>query len=112
MLHIDRLMPSIDKLGKCSLQQSINRKNDLNIASAWLKGNTFTDDIIELLDVLTKSQEQWYGAVPCTRHPLDTVFSQQRSRPQNVAVIGVDGSQIFPDRHSAVIFYLIQKLIL
>ena len=108
MLHIERLSQSIDRMGKRMLNGNANRKSDLNIATTWLKENPSTDLLLERLHFLTESEQRWEGAVPCTKQPLNTTIYVPPSRPESVTVIGVDGSQIFPDRHAAVLYYLIQ----
>jgi len=90
------------------LEQSVNRKSDLAVAMSWLRQNPSTSTLQKRIKSLIEREERWEGVIPCTNHPLDATFSVPSARPESVTVIGVDGSQIFPDRHAAVLYYLIQ----
>ena len=108
MLHIERLSQSIDRMGKRLLKNISDRESDLTIASSWIKDNPSIYALIEQLNTFIERDQRWDGAIPCTDQPLTTTISVNRSHPDSVTVIGVDGSQIFPDRHAAVQYYLIQ----
>ncbi|MCK5634456.1 MAG: DNA double-strand break repair nuclease NurA [Anaerolineales bacterium] len=49
--------------------------------------------------------DRWTGAIP-TDEVLDQTFPPPKA-PQNLHVIGADGSQIYPDRHASAFYYLI-----
>jgi hypothetical protein len=95
-------------MGKLMQNHIADRKSDLATAVKWLRERSSTAALLERLQTVIESELSWEGALPCTNSPLDTPICASNSRPQNVTVIGVDGSQIFPDRHAAVLYYLIQ----
>ncbi|TFG72960.1 MAG: DNA double-strand break repair nuclease NurA [Anaerolineales bacterium] len=108
MLHIERLSKAIDSMGKSMLNQRANQRNDLSVAMGWLRSNLSNAVLQKRLQSIIESEAGWEGVIPCTNHPLDETFAVPATRPESVTLIGVDGSQIFPDRHGAVLYYLIQ----
>ena len=108
MLHIERLSKAIGDMGKSMLNQRVNQRNDLSVAMGWLKSNLSNAVLQQRLQSITESEAGWEGVLPCTNHPLDATFAVPATRQESVTLIGVDGSQIFPDRHAAVLYYLIQ----
>jgi hypothetical protein len=51
------------------------------------------------------TEQKWRGAIP-TREPLDLVQDPPK-QPTRYTIIAGDGSQIYPDLHGAVLYYLI-----
>jgi hypothetical protein len=58
-----------------------------------------------LLDAVERAGDQWRGAAPKTER-IDTVHPPPPLSPQ-LNVIGSDGSQIYVDRHSPFLYFLI-----
>ena len=54
---------------------------------------------------IARVDNHWPGAVP-TQEPLDLIVSPP-PLPDQLTVIGVDGSQIYPDRHSPTFYFMI-----
>ncbi len=52
------------------------------------------------------ASKTWTGAKP-TREPIAATFPLPSAPSPNATVIAVDGSQIYPDKHSALQYYLI-----
>jgi hypothetical protein len=107
MLHIERLSISINKMGKYFSDLSTTRSSDLTTATSWLN-ESVKPELVERLQSQKAREERWDGALPCTNDPLHARISEQGSTSMNEIIIGADGSQIYPDRHAAVQYFLIQ----
>ncbi len=46
--------------------------------------------------------------LPAGAAPPNALIAAERTPPRDVVVVGVDGSQIMPDRHAAILYYLLQ----
>jgi hypothetical protein len=62
-------------------------------------------DHSDLQSRIKKAGNRWTGAIP-TEETLNLTFPPPKA-PQSLHVIGADGSQIYPDRHAAAFYYLI-----
>jgi hypothetical protein len=62
-------------------------------------------DHSDLQSKIKKAGNRWTGAIP-TGETLNLTFPSPAT-PKTLHVIGADGSQIYPDRHAAAFYYLI-----
>jgi hypothetical protein len=53
---------------------------------------------------LEKTNQGWDGALPFADEPI-LLRKPAPPVPQNITLVAVDGSQIYPDRHAAVLYY-------
>ncbi len=108
MLHIERLSAEIEALSQSTTEGRSQQAAQLVDARQWLAEAPSPDELRAQLAHLAARDEGWHGALPTTDAPLDAYTRAEEYPGQGAILVGVDGSQIYPDRHSAVLYYLIQ----
>lgn len=108
MLRIERLSKEVQQVGKHCLEKQATCKSELDIALRWLQEKPSPIKLREQINQLENPGINGVTVVPCTEKAFTTTQKTITARPDSVVAIGVDGSQIFPDRHAALQYYLIQ----
>lgn len=108
MLHLERLKTDIETLGQLAVERQTQRAGDVEMALRWLDEPPEPEVLRSRLADVTAGEADWSGALPVTDLPVNARFSTDGELPRGATLIGVDGSQIFPDPHAAVLYYLIQ----
>lgn len=105
MLELRKLLDKVDQLS----QDIADRRQSYSVlireAREALTNIAVDDDLAAKIQAAITAESTWRGAEPLE----DTL--DRRVSPQAVAdtlsLIGVDGSQIYPDRHGPVMYYLL-----
>ncbi len=109
MLRIAELRKTTEAFGEFAVSQHRRREQELAQALPWWEQLPPPAELRESLARLEREGHPWEGAFPASDRPLTTTFQATAEEPPTGTVlIGVDGSQIFPDRHAALLYYLIQ----
>lgn len=108
MLHIERLSTEIEALSQSTTEGRSQQAAQLEDARQWLAEAPSPDELRARLAHVAARDEGWHGALPTTDAPLDAYTYADDHPGPGVVLVGADGSQIYPDRHSAVLYYLIQ----
>ena len=108
MLHIERLKTDIDVLSRLAAERQTSREDDVARALRWLAEAPDPATLRERLAPVTSGENDWPGALPATAAPLAARTTVAADPPRGTVVIGVDGSQVYPDAHAAALYYLIQ----
>ena len=108
MLHIERLKTDIDVLSRLAAERQSLREDDVVRALRWLVEAQDPATLRERLAPVTSSEHNWPGALPAADAALDTRVTVTGDPPHGAVVIGVDGSQVYPDAHAVALYYLIQ----
>jgi len=108
LLHIERLKTDINALSRLAAERQTLREDDVARALRWLAAAPDPATLRERLALVTSGDHDWPGALPATAAPLAARFTGDGDPPHGTVVIGVDGSQVYPDPHAAVLYYLIQ----
>ncbi len=108
MLHIERLKADIDTLSRLAVERQTQREDDVARALRWLAEAPDSTTLRERLAPVATGEHDWPGALPAVDVPLDARFTVRSDPPHGTVVIGVDGSQVYPDPHAAALYYLIQ----
>ncbi len=108
MLHIERLKTDIEALSRLAVERQTLREDDVARALRWLAEAPDPATLRERLAPVTSGDHDWPGALPAADAPLTARFTVDGDPPHGTVVIGVDGSQVYPDPHAAVLYYLIQ----
>lgn len=108
MLHIERLKADIDALSRLAVERQTLREDDVARALRWLAEAPDPATLRGRLAPVTSGDHDWPGALPADDAPLDAHLMVDGDPPHGTVVIGVDGSQVYPDPHAAVLYYLIQ----
>lgn len=103
-LDLPELLPQIQQAGADMAQQLQASAARLPKAIQALSACGSLDHD-SLSAKLAKAGDRWPGAVPTTADLTSTTSSPPP--PTTFNVLGADGSQILPDRHSPVLYYLI-----
>lgn len=98
-LDLSRLVRAAEEMGQTLAEQERDFGNRVEEARRWL--DRFADAHPSLVDAAAE-----VGAAIPTPEPLNTVV-RCPPIPARFTVIGADGTAIHPDRHSAVLYYLI-----
>jgi hypothetical protein len=94
----------VQELGRDAVHRA-KVKVDLTRDSLQVLHEIAAKDPQHLIDVAVRMGNQWRGAIP-TSERMDETFPPPPMRPQ-LNVIGSDGSQIYVDRHSPFLYFLI-----
>jgi len=108
VLHIERLRVDIEALSRLALERQTLREDDIARALRWLAEAPEATTLRERLATVTTGNHDWPGALPAGDALLDARFTVDGDPPRGTVVIGVDGSQVYPDPHAAAFYYLIQ----
>lgn len=108
MLHIERLKTDIDMLSRMAVERLPAREDEIARALRWLAAAPEPADLRARLATVVAGDNDWPGALPPTAESLDARHLAADDPPPGAVVIGVDGSQVYPDPHAAVLYYLIQ----
>jgi len=103
-IHLPSLLPQMQELGQALYERSLQVSAMIPKAIKALH-STAELDHSNLQSKIKKAGNRWTGAIP-TEETLNLTFPPPKS-PQSLHVIGADGSQIYPDRHAAAFYYLI-----
>ncbi|MGC9357162.1 MAG: DNA double-strand break repair nuclease NurA [Anaerolineae bacterium] len=107
MLRLEQLKAKIEKLGHRAIEKEQQRARETAQALKWLDDAPDSHQIRAWVDEEGEAEVQY--ALPVGDEPLDKRIHEDTSPPRGTTVIGVDGSQIMPDRHAPVLYYLLQQ---
>ncbi len=106
MLHLERLKRDIETLGEHAVTRQRQRDAAVKAALRWLAEAPPPSVLRERVAQATDAKRP--VALPTGDAPLDRRFTHTAPPARGVTLVAVDGSQIPPDRHAAVLYYLIQ----
>lgn len=105
MLHLPGLAAAIEALTRQAAEADRQRATDVATVLQWLAAApapaALRDHVAPLLGT------EWAGALPATDTPLADRSTAPLPAP-GTTIIGVDGSQILPDRHAPIPYALLQ----
>lgn len=103
-LDLPQLLPQIDAMGESAAARAARLAKLLPQAVEAL--DTAAGLPAEALEArLARAGDRWPGAKP-TDEPLDAILPPP-PHPERLNIAGADGSQIYPDRHAPLLYYLI-----
>ncbi len=105
MLHLEQLGSEIAALGEHAINQQRGQQEGCKEAHARL---TSAPPTAELRELAAQHADREACALPTTDVPLGQRLATDAVPQRETVVIAVDGSQIMPDRHGPVLYYLIQ----
>ena len=108
MLHIERLTADITTMGQRTAERQQQREADVITALRWLAEAPAPAELRARLERVTAGEAGWSGALPPTDAPLNAALTAPDAPPPDTTLIAADGSQVYPDRHAAALYYLIQ----
>ncbi len=103
-LDLPQLVPQIEAAGQTVAQRARTLRERLSQA------NTAVDELASLDGAalqarIDRAGDRWSGAIPADEPP-SAAFDPPRG-PTNYHVVAADGSQVYPDRHAAAMYALI-----
>lgn len=108
MLKLRQLRADIQKFRERTLETRAQGLKDIETALKWLDTIPEPGQLRDSILPVVAMAKKWHGAIPTTDIPLSSSAKAKTLPPPGTTVIAVDGSQIYPDRHAAVLYYLIQ----
>ena len=108
MLRLERIRDDIAALGRRAELDQQNQGKVLAMARHWLTNLPDTGALRQHIQPLLDGASQWGGAIPVADESLSVPVPCPGTPPDGLVVVGVDGSQIFPDRHALALYYLLQ----
>lgn len=103
-LDLAQLLPQVDALAREAARRAESAGDLLARARQALEdAAALAPDA--LAERVGKAGDRWSGALP-TDEPLNATFPPP-PLPEDLHILGADGSQIYPDRHAPVLYYLI-----
>jgi hypothetical protein len=103
-LDLLQVLPQVQELGREAVRRARSQE-DMIQESLEVLHEIAKIDSQSLIDHVEKAGDQWRGAAP-TSEPMDVSFPPP-PMPSKLNVIGSDGSQIYIDRHSPILYFLI-----
>jgi hypothetical protein len=103
-LNLPQLAPQVQQMGETSAQKLREMDGLLPKILQGIEEIVHIDPDL-LQRKIDKAGDRWVGAIP-TQEPLNTSHPPL-PLPAIMNVLGADGSQIHPDRHAAMMYYLI-----
>ncbi|HQE92887.1 MAG TPA: DNA double-strand break repair nuclease NurA [Anaerolineae bacterium] len=108
MLHLERLKTAIDAMSHLTAERQQQCESDTAQALRWLTDAPEPAELRARLVPVVAGGGDWAGALPATAAPLDARLVAAGDPPHGAVLIAVDGSQVYPDPHAAVLYYLLQ----
>ena len=105
MLHLEQLRTDIRALGEHTVERHQRQQAFCEQVLAQLAA---PPEPGRLRQLVAHQPDAGDLALPATDAPLNQRFTPKSAPSRGITVIAVDGSQIMPDRHAAVLYYLIQ----
>jgi hypothetical protein len=103
-LDLPHIVQQIQQFGEATLERLAHRQKQLPIVSQAFAALVELDDD-ELAQKLERAADGWQGALP-TQDPLTAQYPPP-DPPAQIDILAADGSQIYPDRHSPMLYFLI-----
>jgi hypothetical protein len=103
-LDLPKVLPQVQKLGRAAAKR---RESLLDLQPKALEALDLASnqDPIALYDRIQRAGARWRGAIP-TQEPINFIAAPP-PHPNQLYIIGTDGSQIYPDRHANAFYSLI-----
>ncbi|MCU0522555.1 MAG: DNA double-strand break repair nuclease NurA [Anaerolineae bacterium] len=108
MLRIERIRDDIAALGQHAIAAHASRRTALTLAQQWLASAPDAETLRTHIQPVLGQSDRWSGALPTTSEPVNAQIACPQLPLTDLVLIGVDGSQIFPDRHALTLYYLLQ----
>ena len=106
MLELNKLMMQVDAMSENIAKRQIEYKKLIaNARQALIQFDQVNDVLHHKIDLAKKEDSSWRGARPCDDY-LTARFIPE-TVDEDATLIGVDGSQIYPNRHGPALYYLI-----
>ncbi len=111
MLHLEQLAPHIASLGHYLADRRRRWHSEAETARQWLAEAPPADEALRTRLRLLAGR---FPSIPLAAPALDAPLNARIAvppppvPPRGTAIIGVDGSQIYPDRHAPILYYLLQ----
>jgi len=102
-LDLNQLIPQIQQMGGELAQRSLAADSHIPGLQDTLRAGI--PDPEALQQKIERAGSNWGGALP-TAEPAGQFFPAPEA-PETFTVLGADGSQIYPNRHSLALYYLI-----
>ncbi len=103
-LNLPQVLPQVESMAQGAAQQARARAELLQLLTRALE-KTAELELQALLRLVEAAGPDWAGGVPIDEPPHRTFPPPQP--PARYAVFAADGSQIYPDRHAAATYYLL-----
>lgn len=103
-LDLAHIIQQVQRFGEATLERLARRQQQLPalVEAYSALGQLDADDLRQRLD---RTPDGWQGALP-TYENLTAQFAPPPP-PAQIDILAADGSQIYPDRHSPVLYFLI-----
>ena len=105
MLELHKLLDSVDEMSLEAARQQKRYADLAQDARERLQNTPADEKLMAKIEQAIAVDSSWRGA-----EPLEGVLDVRRlpqAKLEQASLIGVDGSQIYPDRHGAMLYYLL-----
>ncbi len=106
MLELPKLINQIGSMSEAIAHRRKEYEHWAALARQALNDYDLVDDtLLAKIEQAINVDPTWRGARPCDSHLNRRIIP--KTPPEDVSLIGVDGSQIYPNQHGPVLYYLI-----
>ena len=105
MLELHKLLDKVDEMSQEAARQQRRYAKLAKDARDRLQNTPVDEGLLAKIQQAITADSTWRGA-----EPLEGILDMRRlpqAKLEQASLIGVDGSQIYPDRHGATLYYLI-----
>lgn len=103
-LRLHKVTKQIDQLRENAVQRAQRMQSELPKARAAFDRAAQRTDLYQ--QAVAAMDSGWDGAIPAGGERLSS-FKQTPALPAALALVAVDGSQVYPDRHASSFYYVI-----
>jgi hypothetical protein len=103
-INLSQILPQLSQFSDAIAERRRKHQEMLPLAQAGLRQAAQLEQE-SLSQKIRAAGDRWPGAAP-TDERLEAIFPAPVA-PETVAVIGSDGSQIYPDRHASAFYFLL-----
>lgn len=108
MLHLERIDNDLQAFAENAATQQNRSQQQLSIALTWFRNAPAAPALCKAIEESIGSDGLFHGAYPRDEGLIQQTHHAISTPVPNSVLIGVDGSQIFPDRHAPFLYYLLQ----
>jgi hypothetical protein len=102
-LELSKVAAQVGQMGASAAQRVQERNSLLPVVRGYLSDYASDPELRAKIDLALDAG--WFGAVP-TDEAIDSSFDPP-ALPARLNVVASDGSQVYPDRHAAALYYVI-----
>lgn len=104
-INYTKVKPQIEKMGRMYAHKAQEQSERMETAYRQFEQLPTNAAILERVQLARERDAGYRGAAPLDPEPMNAIYLLPKSPPL-ATILAVDGSQVYPDIHSAAFYYL------